>query len=66
MRPVDWWRIRVIKVSGKGSLFKEYAHRGGHESKKMRPVWVKRGLYWRITRFRAQGEYMIRLDWLNK
>jgi hypothetical protein len=33
----------------------------------MRPVWVKRrGLYWRITRFRARGEYMIRLDWLNK
>jgi hypothetical protein len=26
--PVDWWRIRVIKVIGKGSLFTEYAHRG--------------------------------------
>ncbi len=39
---------------------------GGHEGQKMRPVWVKRGLYWRITRFRARGEYMIRLDRLNK
>jgi hypothetical protein len=28
-RPVDWWMIRVIKVIGKGSLFTEYAHRGG-------------------------------------
>jgi hypothetical protein len=27
-RPVDWWRIRVIKVIGNGSLFTEYAHRG--------------------------------------
>jgi hypothetical protein len=41
-------------------------HTRGHESQKMRPVWVKRGLYWLITRFRARGEYMIRLDWLNK
>jgi hypothetical protein len=41
-------------------------HTGGHEGQKMRPVWVKRGLYWRITRFRARGEYMIRLDRLNK
>jgi hypothetical protein len=32
----------------------------------MRPVWVKRGLYWRITCFRARGEYMMRLDRLNK
>jgi hypothetical protein len=32
----------------------------------MRPVWVKRGLYWRTTCFRDQGEYMIRLDRLNK
>jgi hypothetical protein len=37
-RPVDWWRIRVIKAIGKGSLFAEYAHRGGHESQKMRLV----------------------------
>ena len=28
-RPVDWWRITVIEVIGKGSLFTEYAHRGG-------------------------------------
>jgi hypothetical protein len=41
-------------------------HTGGHEGQKMRPAWVKRGLYWRITRFRARGEYMIRLEWLNK
>jgi hypothetical protein len=41
-------------------------HTGGHEGQKMRPVWVKRGLYWRITRFGARGEYMIRLDRLNK
>jgi hypothetical protein len=27
-RTVDWWRIRVIKVIGKGSLFIKYAHRG--------------------------------------
>jgi hypothetical protein len=27
-RPADWWRIRVIKVIGKGTLFAEYAHRG--------------------------------------
>ena len=33
-RPVDWWRIRVIKVIGKGSLFTEYAHRGGMRVKK--------------------------------
>jgi hypothetical protein len=25
---LDRWRIRVIKVIGKGSLFTEYAHRG--------------------------------------
>jgi hypothetical protein len=41
-------------------------HTGGHEGQKMRPVWVKRGLYWRITCFGARGEYMIRLDPLNK
>jgi hypothetical protein len=34
MRPVDWWRIRVIKVIRKGSLFTEYAHRGGMRVKK--------------------------------
>jgi hypothetical protein len=44
----------------------KYAHRGGHEGQKMMPVWVKRGLYWRITRFGAEGEYMIRLERLNK
>jgi hypothetical protein len=33
-RPVDWWRTRVIKVIGKGSLFTEYAHRGGMRVKK--------------------------------
>jgi hypothetical protein len=41
-------------------------HTGGHEGQTMRPVCVKRGLYWRITCFRAQGEYTIRLDRLNK
>jgi hypothetical protein len=41
-------------------------HTGGNEGQKMRPVWVRRGLYWRITRFRDRGEYMIRLDRLNK
>jgi hypothetical protein len=33
-RPVDWWMIRVIKVIGIGSLFIEYAHRGGMRVKK--------------------------------
>jgi hypothetical protein len=33
-RPVDWWRIRVIKVIEKGSLFTEYAHRGCMRVKK--------------------------------
>jgi hypothetical protein len=33
-RPVDWWRIRVIKFIGKGSLFTEYAHRGCMSVKK--------------------------------
>jgi hypothetical protein len=41
-------------------------HTGGHDGQKMRPVWVKRGLYWRITCFGARGEYMIRLHRLNK
>jgi hypothetical protein len=62
---VDWWTGAVIRVIDKGTLHAKYAHRG-HEGQKMRPVWVKRGLYWRITRFGARGEYMIRLDRLNK
>jgi hypothetical protein len=33
-RPVDWWRIRVIKVIGKGTLIKGYAHREGMRVKK--------------------------------
>jgi hypothetical protein len=66
-RPVDWWRLRVIRVIRIATLCAEYAHRGGgHEGQKMRLVWAKRGLYWRITCFRARGEYMIRLDRLNK
>jgi hypothetical protein len=64
-RPVDWWRIRVIKVIERG-LCLHNTHTGGDESQKMRPVWVKRGLYWRITRLWARGEYIMRLDWLNK
>jgi hypothetical protein len=63
---VDWWTRAVIRVIDGGTLYAKYAHRGGMRVKKMRPVWLKRGLYWLITRFRAQGEYMIRLDWLNK
>jgi hypothetical protein len=35
-RPVDWWRLRVIRVIRIGTLCAEYAYRGG-----MRPVWVK-------------------------
>jgi hypothetical protein len=56
---VDWWTRAVIGVIHKGTLYAKYAH-GGHEGQKMRPVWVKKGLYWCI------GEYMIRLDRLNK
>jgi hypothetical protein len=62
---VDWWTRAVIRVIDRGTLYAKYAH-GGHEGQKMRPVCVKRGLYWRITRFRAQGEYMIRLDGWEK
>jgi hypothetical protein len=61
----DWWTRAVIRVIDRGTLYAKYAH-GGHEGQKMRPVWVKRGLYWRITRSRARNEYMIRLDQLNK
>jgi hypothetical protein len=38
----------------------------GHESQKIRLVWVKRGLYWQKTRFRARGKYVMRLVRLNK
>jgi hypothetical protein len=66
--------IRRALIGGLGQSFgssigghcMQNTHTGGHESQKMRPVWVKRGLYWRITRFRAPGEYMMRLDRLNK
>jgi hypothetical protein len=33
-RPIDWCRIRVIKVIGKGTLFAEYAYRRGKRVKK--------------------------------
>jgi hypothetical protein len=33
-RPVDWWRITVIKVIRTGTLLAEYAHRGGKRVKK--------------------------------
>jgi hypothetical protein len=31
---VDWWTRRVIRVIGNGTLFAEYAHRGGMRVKK--------------------------------
>jgi hypothetical protein len=33
-RPVDWWRLRVIRVIRIGTLCAEYTHRGGMKVKK--------------------------------
>ena len=33
-RPVDWWRLRVIRVIRIATLCAEYAHRGGMRVKK--------------------------------
>jgi hypothetical protein len=66
--------IRHALIGGLGQSFgssigrhsMQNTHTGGHEGQKKGMVWVKRGLYWRVNCFRARGEYMIRLDRLNK
>jgi hypothetical protein len=33
-RPLDWWRLRVIRVIRIGTLCAKYVHRGGMRVKK--------------------------------
>jgi hypothetical protein len=55
-RPIDWCRIRVIKVIGKGTLFAEYAHRGAIRFKNETGVSKKEIVIWQNTHYCTRGE----------